>query len=132
MLATGNGVGNSIVDEPIARLFVPDVQNEEVGFYAVRLMLNQSLVPVIVDDLFPIIADEKKWTNENRGIAAAHSAECSQIWVSIVEKAFAKLYGGYNQLSGGYVQHALHVMTGTAPFPVICNADEVRLRRGDN
>ena len=127
MLATGDGVGNSIVDEPIARLFIPDVQNEEVGFYAIRLMLNQTWVPIILDDLFPILADEKKWTNENRGTASAHSMECSQIWVSIVEKAFAKIYGGYINLSGGYVQHALHVMTGISTLRISNDSHRFRM-----
>lgn len=114
MLAIGEGVGNNIVDEPIARLFVPDVQNDEIGFYAVRVMLNQVWFPVILDDMFPTLADVRRWTNENRGIACAHSLECSQLWVSLVEKAFAKLYGGYGKLSYGYTQHALQVMTGVA------------------
>jgi len=36
----------------------------------------------------------------------------SEIWVSLIEKAFAKYYGSYAELEKGFVHHALRDLTG--------------------
>jgi hypothetical protein len=45
-------------------------------------------------------------------MAGAHTKEAGEMWVSLIEKAFAKYYGGYKELERGFVHHALADMTG--------------------
>jgi hypothetical protein len=118
MLAAAGGVGDGEVDPQILNLFVGHytldgdlTHQSEVGGYCVRLHKQGVWNPVIVDDLFPMLRHEN-WTNENRGMACAHSKECASIWVSLIEKAYAKYYGSYGALEKGYVHHALEDMTG--------------------
>eukprot|EP00606_Chrysophyceae_sp_TOSAG23-5_P000052 GSChrysophyteH2.ASY1.ANO1.1648.1 assembled CDS len=86
--------------------------NTEVGGFCLRLFKKGMWVPVVVDDLLPMLLRDN-WTNENRGIAGAHANECSSIWVSLIEKAVAKFYGSYGELNRGYVHHALEDLTGS-------------------
>jgi hypothetical protein len=118
MLAAAGGVGDGGVDEQVANLFIGhyaldgDVTfHTEVGGYCVRLYKNGLWTPIIVDDMFPMLRNEY-WSNDNKGIACAHSKECSEIWVSIIEKAFAKYFGSYAAIEKGFVHHALQDLTG--------------------
>jgi hypothetical protein len=118
MLAAAGGIGDGGVDEQILNLFVGHYgidglisYHTEVGAYCVRLYKTGMWLPIIVDDIFPTLKEDK-WTNENKGIATAHSKEVKEIWVSLIEKAFAKYYGSYASIERGYVHHALTDMTG--------------------
>ena len=53
------------------------------------------------DQLLSATPFEAKKTNENRGLASALSQVCSSIWVTLIEKAFAKFYTSYSVLSKG-------------------------------
>lgn len=126
MLAAAGGVGDGGVDEQIMNLFVGHyaVDGEitfhtEVGGYCVRLFKQGFWNPIILDDLFPMQRKEQ-WTNENHGMATAHAKECNGLWVSLIEKAFAKFYGSYAALERGYVTQALEDMTG-------CEAECIQL-----
>jgi hypothetical protein len=121
MLAVAGGGGNASGKpvSQVANLFVghigPDGEmtyNTEVGAYCVRLFRQGVWNSVVVDDLFPMLHREN-WTNENRGLASAHAHECSSIWVALIEKAMAKFLGSYDQLSKGFVHHALTDLTGS-------------------
>jgi hypothetical protein len=48
-------------------------------------------------------------------IAFGHSENIFEAWVSIFEKAFAKLYGNYNLLDGGFTHTAMAIITGGYP-----------------
>jgi hypothetical protein len=113
----GGGVEGNIV-RGIADLFVGHfgvdgeiTHNTEVGAFCLRIYKKGIWIPVVVDDLLPMLQRDN-WTNENRGLACAHAHECSSIWVQLVEKAFAKFYGNYAELSTGFVHHALTDLTG--------------------
>lgn len=120
MLAAAGG-GGAISGKPVsqvANLFVGHIGADgelsfqtEVGAYCVRLYRQGVWNPIVVDDLFPMLQRDN-WTNENRGMACAHSHECSSIWVTLIEKAVAKFYGSYSELSKGFVHHALTDLTG--------------------
>jgi hypothetical protein len=47
-----------------------------------------------------------------RGVAFAHSGEMNEIWVPVIEKAYAKYHGTYASIETGFVQHALTDLTG--------------------
>lgn len=68
--------------------------------------LQGEWVPVVVDDWIPCEAPGKP--------AFATSRKGNELWVSILEKAYAKLHGSYEALEGGLVQDALVDLTGGA------------------
>jgi len=120
MLAAAGGEGE--VNDQVINLFVGHrgsganksddmIYSTEVGSYGVRLYKYGVWNPMIIDDIFPVL-HEAAWTNENRGMAGAHTKEAAELWVSLIEKAFAKYYGSYVELERGFVHHALSDMTG--------------------
>ncbi len=61
---------------------------------------------MVVDDWIPCEGQGKP--------AFATSRKGNELWVSILEKAYAKLHGSYEALEGGVVQDALVDLTGGA------------------
>jgi hypothetical protein len=109
MLVAAGEFGEGIINELITKLFVSHPTEDgdqtietDVGAYCVQLYRNGEFVPIIVDDLVPM-RKKDKWTNENRGMACAHNRECRGLWVSLVEKAFAK-YFGYRSIHAFYMK----------------------------
>ena len=120
MLAAAGGVDDGGVDAQIANLFVSHVgvdgqpqYNSEVGVYAVRLFKNNQWEVITIDDFFPCMDDNDDDKNDdNRGCLVGHSQGMREIWVSLLEKAYAKYYGTYEVLEEGFVHHALKDLTG--------------------
>lgn len=73
------------------------VYNEE-GVYRVRICKNGEWQSVTVDDYFPCFV--------NGGPIFSTTAE-NELWILILEKAYAKLHGSYLALRGGYALDAL-------------------------
>ncbi|KAF1790920.1 Peptidase C2, calpain family [Phytophthora cactorum] len=123
IMAASGGVDDGKVDALIDRLFVTK-QTSLTGAYALRLYQNCQWETVIVDDYFPVLYDSAEREaagmdagddaelSVSAGAAFAHSRDFEELWVPLVEKAFAKYYGGYAALEGGYVHHALRVLSG--------------------
>ncbi|EOD19232.1 hypothetical protein EMIHUDRAFT_458780 [Emiliania huxleyi CCMP1516] len=63
--------------------------------------------PVTIDDRLPCDADGQ--------LLYARSATPHEMWVPLVEKAFAKLHGGYEALVSGFADAAMRQLTGGAP-----------------
>jgi len=74
------------------------------GCYAVKMYVDGIQREVVVDDLFPFDPYKEQWafsrTNQN------------ELWVLILEKAWAKVYGGYHRIEVGNTGEAMPVMTG--------------------
>eukprot|EP00049_Salpingoeca_infusionum_P002940 m.61457 g.61457 ORF g.61457 m.61457 type:complete len:526 (+) comp11866_c2_seq1:66-1643(+) len=80
------------------------------GKYVVRLYSDQKqrMVDVTVDDFVPVKAGTlTPYFSQPKG---------NELWVFLVEKAFAKLVGGYAYLHGGRSLWAWHVLTGDNVF----------------
>uniref|UniRef100_A0A2P2KJ11 Calpain-type cysteine protease DEK1 n=1 Tax=Rhizophora mucronata TaxID=61149 RepID=A0A2P2KJ11_RHIMU len=90
---------------PISEVIITPEYNEE-GIYTVRFCIQGEWVPVVVDDWIPCESPGKP--------AFATSRKGNELWVSILEKAYAKLHGSYEALEGGLVQDALVDLTGGA------------------
>lgn len=109
IIAASGGVDDGKVDALIDKIFITK-QTSLTGAYAMRIYKNCQWETVIVDDFFPMLADSFK-TTESAGAAFAHSKDFEELWVPLLEKAFAKYYGGYAALEQGYVHHALKELT---------------------
>ena len=73
---------------------------------------------VIIDDYLPL-------TTNSDGTLRTHFAFVSPdsaIWVPLLEKAFAKLYGNYYHLGGGQTYSAINAMTGS-PWEIYRHAE---------
>ncbi|KHN82546.1 Calpain-D [Toxocara canis] len=74
------------------------------GVYQIRLCVDGRWQVVVVDDFFPCNA-------RTRGLAFAVGRR-NQLWVPLIEKAFAKITGSYAKLLAGRTIEGLAVLTG--------------------
>lgn len=81
----------------------------DMGLYHFAFFKGDSKVEIVVDDWVPVV--RHKDTNELR-LACLHNEDPSDAWAALLEKAYAKLHGGYAQLIGGSMRYALEDLTG--------------------
>eukprot|EP00040_Diaphanoeca_grandis_P027373 m.155703 g.155703 ORF g.155703 m.155703 type:complete len:1003 (+) comp30951_c0_seq1:152-3160(+) len=79
------------------------------GVYQVLLFHAGEWRPMMVDDCFPCRVD---------GSLVYSSANRNQLWVALIEKAAASLYGSYEALQSGSITEGLRLLTG-APCATI-------------
>jgi hypothetical protein len=91
----------------ISALFVTD-EYDTNGLHRVRFFKNGCWHEVTVDDFFPCFRDRGPVFSRVNG---------DELWVLFLEKAYAKLHGGYYALRGGFASEGLMDLTG-------CPADE--------
>jgi len=66
-----------------------------------RFWINGVETPVIIDDYLPTV----------KGKLTFAKAKDDELWVCLLEKAWAKLHGSYERPEGGYPHHAgVHMM----------------------
>ena len=92
-----------LADRPhlIDRILLTKQYNPE-GAYAVRFFYDGEWKRVIVDDMFPT----------EHGQLVYGRCQGRQLWVSIIEKAYAKLHGSYAAIVSGQTFQALADLTG--------------------
>jgi len=73
------------------------------GLYIVRFYKNGVFQDVTIDDFFP---------TKYHQCAFASSGKRGEVWVQVLEKAYAKLHGSFDAIEGGFVNDALVDMTG--------------------
>lgn len=88
-------------------IFLPGTYNEDgtpnkAGIYAVRLYSRGVPVIVTVDDYLPTVNGKLVFAKIPDGA----------IWVPILEKAFAKLYGNYEALNYNRISLAIEALLG--------------------
>ncbi|XP_067949603.1 calpain-15-like [Watersipora subatra] len=106
------GIGNCwlvgaisiIADKPhlLRRIFVTQKYNK-YGVYGVQLYIDGVWRYVIVDDRFPC--------NDYGELVFAWGRKM-QLWVPLLEKAIAKLFGSYGALDGGLITVGTKFLTG--------------------
>ena len=83
------------------------------GVYAVTLHLMGVPVTITIDDYLPFI-------NKGRDfLLYARNGPDGALWMPILEKAAAKLYGNYEVMVGGNMGPAISMLTGAPYFEVI-------------
>jgi calpain-15 len=89
--------------ELVLNLLLSRELNKE-GVYKVRICKDGEWQVVTVDDSFPVRADH--------GRLAFARARGNQLWVSLLEKAYAKIHGSYASIVSGQVIEAFRDLTG--------------------
>ena len=106
--------------ERIKRIFLTQTINE-AGCYAVQLYINGERRTVVVDDYFPYDSATETWAFSQP--SRVDNTRLSEIWVLVLEKAWAKLHGSYERIEAGFAENVLRDLTG-APTEVIETNDE--------
>lgn len=86
----------------VQKLFLQKDRND-AGCYAVRLFVNGQYVNIQIDDYFPV--------DEYKRLAFAGS-KGQELWVMLLEKAWAKLHGNFPIVEGGDSRESLAAITG--------------------
>ena len=84
------------------------VSNGRSGSFSAQLWVRGRWERVTVDDRLPCDA--------HGALLYAHSLTPNEFWVPLLEKCFAKLFGGYEALISGFSDTALRDLTGGAPL----------------
>ena len=85
--------------ERIKEVFLIENLNT-AGVYAVKLYMMGIPVTVVVDDYLPFWLDSENLIYGNKG-------PDNSLWMPILEKAAAKLFGNYEVMVGGWMGPAI-------------------------
>lgn len=81
-------------------------QPDPRGVYAVAICIDGIWEEVVLDDLVPC--------NRSSNKPAFNNTKNDELWVILMEKAWAKVYGGYYNVAAGLAREALRDLTGAS------------------
>lgn len=95
---------SSLAERPglVRRLFVTQEHNDK-GVYKIKIFKNGEIVTVTIDDYIPC---------RYNGGPMFSRGTANELWVMLIEKAYAKLHGSYQALSAGFTAEAMIDLTG--------------------
>ena len=100
--------------EILNRIFITQTPNK-AGIYAMKLLVNGECKTIIVDDYIPVY----KYASHTPAFMRSDSFN---IWAILLEKAWAKINGSYEAITGGHQAEAFSFLT---PYPVeVFRSDE--------
>ena len=95
------------VDGSVQQLFVAHKQNDSHGVYVVRLCVRGHWREIILDEMVPCFPD-----SQSRGQPVFSRGKGAELWVMLLEKAWAKVFGSYQSIVSGLPGEALTTLTG--------------------
>ena len=84
----------------------------EIGLYVIRIFKNFNWIYVLIDERIPV--DKETLKPVFGSCRNAH-----ELWVALIEKAYAKLHGCYENLISGYVDEGIQELTGYQPEKIL-------------
>lgn len=90
---------------------IPQKEVNKWGVYEFLFYKNGEWKNVIIDDYIPVTSDGKP--------VFSSCLDPNEVWVMLMEKAYAKLHKCYENLEGGSEIYALVDMTGGAPGKIV-------------
>lgn len=100
-----------IVDKEIATILSNGVyppifhRFRSKGLFVIRIFKNFKWIYVIIDERIPIDIRSRK-------PVFGACADPHEMWVALIEKAYAKLHGCYGNLISGYIDEGIQELTG--------------------
>lgn len=95
--------------ERILKLFITKIYNG-IGVYCVKLCHDGEWKAITLDDYFPCY-------NQYSGPAFS-KANGNELWVLLMEKAYAKLYKSYARIERGFNIDAFSDLTGAPSYNI--------------
>ena len=102
------------VPERIEKLFALDQMNDE-GIFSVMMYKNGVQQEVVVDNFIPC--------REGRPVFS--SANGNELWVIILEKAWAKVHGSYERIEAGFADNVMRDLTGAPSYDFATDEDDL-------
>lgn len=86
--------------------------------YCVKFCIDGEWRAIVVDDYFPVMNNQPAFSSGSR----------NELWVMVIEKAWAKVFGSYLSIEAGHPIEVLRALTG-APTKIIetSNSDFVSI-----
>jgi calpain-15 len=96
---------SSLAEMPqlVERLFITQKYNDE-GIYRIKICKNGEWMEVTIDDYFPCSPEGGPVFSRSNG---------NELWVLLLEKAYAKVHGNYFTLRGGFANEGMMDLTGS-------------------
>eukprot|EP00760_Papus_ankaliazontas_P013868 PhM_4_TR15912/c0_g1_i2/m.77261 len=92
----------------VTSIIYPTTYEPDIGIHCVKFFSGNDVFGIIIDDSLPC--------NAGGGPVFARSTESNELWVSFLEKAFAKALGSYVNMNGTFgMSVPLRVFTGGRP-----------------
>lgn len=92
----------------VKRIFETTTESS-YGAYGIWLFIDGLWKCIIVDDRIPVVDGSPIFSRANN----------NELWVILIEKAYAKLFGSYEIIESGLTGTAMNTLTG-APFEYLC------------
>merc|ERR1719183_3442836 len=96
--------------EPLLHKIFVSSKNSEKGIYTLKFYKDGKWVYLHIDDRIPL--------NRQGAPMFAHGNDKNETWCMLMEKAYAKLHGCFENLTSGWVDYGLRDLTGGAPMKI--------------